>query len=360
MSHEEERSASQSLESGPEDIDPTDHASSTGGSQFASALRQQVAQSLQPVLSDFRRDAQRAIREELERAHQPPATSDKTTSLSGTDREEPPEPRKEHAGEGKLQGGPGRIVHSALDKSREALRGDGSALQSVVNKGVDALFSESVRSAVERQLDQGLRAMLQMLIDALPGDTVEVALRREADDTLHSVMEDTLHTLFEGPSRAEVQAHAEAAAMGLERAELSVAQQEAEQAFQALLDGILDSLQHHWEEVLRVLFPLMLEGLEGAVRSAAEQQVGESRREVEGTAASFEKNVRNKAEEGRRKMAEATERLRNRIQEAVPSASGSGNRNEMRTGRPPSGRPPSGRPPSGRPPSGRPPSALQR
>jgi ElaB/YqjD/DUF883 family membrane-anchored ribosome-binding protein len=242
---------------------------------------------------------------------------------------------------------------------------------------LDALFSDTVRQQVLQQAEAGLQDLLDATIEALPDTGAASGLAEELDRTrrkLRSLVRDMVDELFAGSTRAEVEQHVTAAAQQLTEGNSDAAKEEAELAGQTLLSGMLDVIEGHWAQILRIVLAVIVKMLQEAIAShvkdafaAIAAAPAEAAKEE---ASSLQDQVKEKAEELRQRLEEtrdtiqerveeAKERLQERVEGGISSAVQGGSRGHGGFGQPPSLRPPAGpgaRRPPGRAPAGRPPS----
>ncbi len=243
----------------------------------------------------------------------------------------------------------------------------------LVSTGLDALFSDAVRDRVEQAAAQGLRDLIESAQDALANSTAGVQLGHElvaAQRQLQSVLGESIDNLFTGQVRAEFERHIEQAAQHLIAGDSTAAKDQAEAAVQALLSDIVDTLQSHWSELLRLLLGIVSKALEEALaahmREAFASITSFAGHEMEEKANAVEEKLAEKLEDLREHLLEARDTIHERVDEAreqlqerVGEAGGSVNGGPQRGskfGQPPSRRPPRG--PSGQRGPGKPPRGL--
>jgi hypothetical protein len=223
----------------------------------------------------------------------------------------------------------------------------------------------------------GLQLMLDASIEALPDTGAGSGVAEELDRTRHRLRElvrDMIDGVFAESTREAFEHHMTDAARQLTEGNTDAAKAQAELAGQTLLSEMLDVLEDHWGQILRVLLAVIAKALQAAIASHVKEAfaavAAKPAEAVKEEAGSLQDQVKDRAEELRERLEEARdtmkerleeakERMQERVQGGVSSAVEGGERGKGGFGRPPSTRPPSGpggsRAP-GRAPSGRHPS----
>ncbi len=250
------------------------------------------------------------------------------------------------------------------------------AIPPLVDTAVDALFSNAVRDRIVQEAAEGLRDVLESARDALPDSETGQQLGQElvrAQRQLQPLLVESIENVFSGRVRADFQQHLEEAAEVLVQGDSEAAKQQAEEALQALLSEILNTLQGHWAQVLRLLLGIIAKGLEEALASHVKEAFASiaagPRKEVEEQVKPLEEKLASKIEDLRERLietqhtlherlAEAREQVQERLGEAGSPGTGGGQQRQSRLGHPPSRRPPPGPTPRvpGKAPRGLPPS----
>lgn len=265
-----------------------------------------------------------------------------------------------------------------LDTVKEVVAEAGQeATPMVAQVLLDALFSDTVRAQLLEQAEEGLQDLLDATIEALPGTESTPGLVNKLEKTrlqIRALLREMIEELFTGSTRAEFEQHMTDAARRLTDGDTDAAKDEAQLAGQTLLSNMLDVVQEHWGQILRVLLTVVAKALQEAVAShvkeafaavaaepgkAVKEEVGPLQGQVKEKADMLRERLEETRDTLQERLEEARDRLQERVSGGVSGAMHGGRSAPGQFGRPPSGRPPSGpggqRPP-GRAPGGRPPS----
>jgi uncharacterized membrane-anchored protein YjiN (DUF445 family) len=242
---------------------------------------------------------------------------------------------------------------------------------------LDALFSDTVREQLLQQAEDGLQELLDSTIEALPDTGAASGLTTELDRTrnqLQSMVREMIDSLFSESTRAEFEQHVKDATRRLTEGDSDGAKDEAELAGKTLLSDMLDVLQDHWGQILRILLTVIAKALQEAIASHIKDAFASiaagPAHEMQEEVGPLQEQVKERADELRERLAEtrdvmqerleeAKERLQERVAGGISGAVNGGGNGSRGFGRPPSTGPrsaPPGRPPGGRAPAGRPPS----
>ena len=351
------------------------------------ALRRQVAQAIQPVLADFRKQSVRAVREQVEQAQEadrgegteearpaaePGGEERPTPSLRGDRDSGQPDGvdgrTPLHDGAGLAQAVASDVVGQVPGFLEEAST---QWLRSRLEDGRDALCSTRVRDGVRRSVDHAVHPFLEAGLELVPGDAARRALQQESEQALDELIEDALGRFCSEQVLADLQRHGERAIHALVQGDIGAALQEVWRAVQALLRALLAAVQDEWQRLIHLLLNVLLKAAQEMIGTILKEGLAAlmpvSVEEIEEKAEAATETLQDRAAELKERLAERVGALQERVQEEVgqvkqrvadglKSAVEDGTRNSS-FGRPPTGRPPSLRPPSGRPPTGRPPSA---
>jgi hypothetical protein len=309
------------------------------------ALRREIEQAIEPILTDLREQSVRTVRQQVDEA-QP--------TERGAERSEPTA-RSETS---ELS----RPVLQFLDQAGTQW------VRARVEDGRDALCSESLRVDVRGSIERTFHPLLEAGLDLVPGEATRRELQQESKHALDELIEDALDRFCSEGILAELQQHAEAAIHAFVRFDVATMLREAWEAIRALLRAILAAAQDEWQRLLHLLLHVLLKATQEMIgtliKDGLATLVAVPVEEIEEKAESAKETVEEKSTELKERLEELRDRVKEevgkvkeRVAEGLQSAVKDGTPSE-KFGRPPTGRPPSVRPPSGRPPSGRPPSGL--
>lgn len=270
------------------------------------------------------------------------------------------------------------VVAEAGQEAKDVVAEAGQEATPVVAQVLlDAVFSDTVRAQLLEQAEAGLQDLLDATIEALPGTESTPGLVNKLERTrlqIRVLLREMIEELFTGSTRAEFEQHMTDAARRLTDGDTDAAKDEAQLAGQTLLSNMLDVVQAHWGQILRVLLMVIAKALQEAVAShvkeafaaiaaepgkAVEEEVGPLQDQVKEKAEMLRERLEETRDTLQERLEEAKERLQERVAGGVSGAVHGGRSARGQFGRPPSGRPPSGpggRRPPGRVPGGRPPS----
>jgi hypothetical protein len=266
---------------------------------------------------------------------------------------------------------------SALDTVQEVAKEAGQEGVPVLAESLlDSLFSDAVRTQVLQKGRDALQLLINSGLASMPESASYGQFRQDvhrAERQLHGMLEESINAIFSGSGRAEFQRHMEEAASKIPEGDTSEAKDQAGEALQALLSVILDVMQRHSMEALRILLGITARALEATfashVKDAFASITAKPAEELEEKIEPFQEKIAARAEELRerlmetrdtmqQRLAEAKEQIQGRLGTGMPGATHSSQR-ESKFGAPPSRRPPagpSGQRPPGKAPRGRPPS----
>lgn len=384
------------------------------GEQLGDAIRQQIAEALQPALDQFREQTVATVRHELDRALQLDGSqvSDGPRAAERDDRDLADRGSSEDEGRRQPTRSRERPTTDDADRRRDGDRAadespqdDGGAasrglqlltpllskpmvkiaialveqqgeewLRAQFKSIVEALFSESRREQVQRRVEDTLFSLLRASLEIVPDRGVRRELLEDAEETLGALIEDTFAKVFAGSAREDLERHGEKAIHALVHRDLPEALQEGTQALEAIIRGLVKVVEEHWEQVIQLFVQTITRVLQERIGSMLKESfaalTSAPKKEAQEKGDAVQEQVRQRGTELRDALAEAVEslqervaegasELQDRLKEGLESAAEDTLGGAKQPGRPPSGRPPSGRPPSGRPPSGRPPSAQR-
>jgi hypothetical protein len=357
------------------------------GLDLDQAIQQQVAQAVQPVLTEFQRQIVQTVRQELEQTLHPAPGAGRRPSgeqpaqqpreerpqravaepVQTTTPVEPPEKQR-------LLPGPSALLDTLSDVLEEQAE---QTIQALLAAGLDVLFSDSVYRTVQAQGEQAVQSVVQLCAEAIPDQPEQRRLCEHVEQTLRGVLLDSLDTIFSGSVRSNLQSHGERAVQAIARGDFEAAEREGKEGFESLIDGVLAVLQRYQEEVLRLVRRVILKAIQEVLGSTIKDSLRGilpiPSTDVEESTKKVSENLKEKGEELQEDLQGAVEELQYRVEqetgqlqqrvaEGLQSALKGGTQRQLGqlpSGRPPSGRPPSGQPPSGQPPSGQPPSAQR-
>ena len=164
------------------------------------------------------------------------------------------------------------LSESVVQTGREVLGQEG--LRPLLDVTLDGLFSESARRAIQKQAEEALRSLLETTTDAIPdsyrGGELESQLA-QTEQTARTALRESLDAIFNGSARAELQQHLEHALEEALNGTGDAARQQVEQALQSFLLQVVGVFQRHWEQLLRMLLPLITKALQQALAAKARE-----------------------------------------------------------------------------------------
>jgi hypothetical protein len=194
---------------------------------------------------------------------------------------------------------------------------------------LDRLFSESVRTSLQQQTEQKLRLGLQCGFEAIVGGSAGRELQQEVEQTLEPLLQEAFDALFAESARAEVQCYGEQVIQALLHGHFEAAGRHTEQVLQSSLHGTLTVLQHHAEQVeqlLIILFKVLLKSLQGALGSLLKENLGTiaTALSAEETGAASRERMAGATETRQRRMEKGKDDLQEHVTDGLTSVAKDG------------------------------------
>jgi hypothetical protein len=360
---------------------------SVAGPELGQALQEQIAQALQPTMAEFKEQMSAVVQHELDETLHRDSGRSQAGAQQASDRaqeEEPPSSDRgadQSADKGRSQasGSAGQrgiqdivptLGKPLLEALPEILEEQGEQwLRSRLDQGLDIVFSDDVRAAVQHDVERMLQAVIRIALVIVPERAGRDDLHAEAERLVETLTRDAVEAMFADDLREDLRKHGQQAIHALFHPDLKTVLHSALAAVQALLARLLDVLGQYWEQVLQLLLRVAVAMLQSrlssilkvafASRAMPRGQEAASER-GDSQASSSEKDsgrgetASTSDESGQRPRSRSANQSDRRVDEDAEPVGRSGDRGDRRPGRAPSGRTSSGRAPSARQTSGRP------
>lgn len=265
-------------------------------------------------------------------------------------------------------------------------------LTAVLEAGLRALFSRSMRGTAEREVERILREGVVHALEAAPNGAITSEVESQIEHVVQAALPEVLDDVFGGPIGAEIERHGQRAIEAIVRKDVGAAQGDTREALSEALEGTLQIVQRHKQDVLMAIVRVLttaseqlatekrkdsLQAAGDSARAVAEhsnpvkdtvdsegggnqhappprkgkQRPGETKARQPSTGDELRDQLRQASRTLRHQITEETAGLQDRLGEELKSKTKTG----QQSGRPPAaGRSSLGRPPSRSAPRGRP------
>jgi hypothetical protein len=283
---------------------------------FDQLLEQQIAQAIQPVLDEFRRQVAEVMEQQMaerptidtssegdgQESQQvpgsqqqdarpadqqptsqapPPQTEEQSPSAAAQQMQaEPPQQAEPAASDGQPakqpesqeQRAPQRQLVKAVRPALEVVEHQGERfLQSLLVAGTTALLAESTRVAAQQRAEQGLHGLLQKMFEGLPDQVSSQDLQAQTERTLQAILRESLDAVFAEGMRLTLQQQGGQAMKVSLDGDFGALLKKTEDTLKAIADALVAVLRRHWQPVLRLLLLIVLSALESSLEHSGKE-----------------------------------------------------------------------------------------
>ena len=246
----------------------------TSGTDFSQLLQQQIAEAIQPVLADFRREMTQTVEQQAPTARlQPTAEQAQTTVTQQIPAAASTATAATEATASQTSAQTQGLVQEALQPALKAVeRQSEELLNSVLASALTGLLTETTRIAIQQSAERGLHALMQKLFAATPDGAVNQEMQLKIERTLQMILRETLDVVFAEHLRTSLQQNGQAVIQSSFHGDFSSAVKNVGDIVKALGEALLTVLRREGPTVIRLALALAILALESSLARPHSQQ----------------------------------------------------------------------------------------
>lgn len=246
----------------------------TQGSDFNQLLQQQIAQAIQPVLDDFRRQMAQTVEQQAQTmstaGDQSVAEQAKSTATTAT---AAAQQIPAAATSGQPSGQPQSLVQEALQPALKTVeRQSEEWLSSLLVSGLTGLLTETTRVAIQQSAERGLHALMQKIFETTSNGVMNQEMQLKIEHTLQMILRETLDVVFAEHMRTTLQQDGQAVVHSSFHGDFSGAVKSIGDILKALSEALVTVLRRESSTVIRLALALALLALESSLARPQSQQ----------------------------------------------------------------------------------------
>jgi len=264
---------------------------------MSSALEQQIAQAIQPVLDEFRQNMMHVMEQESRAATD--TTGSSATAAQGSAGNEtqmaPPvpdaSPTPQAAVESSLQQPANQIAQQAASVPQQAeqvavrnvpaaQQAQGGVLHTVLQtmqrqgeqwllsvlvSGLTALLTESTHAAIQGRAEQGLHSLLQKAFQALPDGSSNQDIQAKTERLLQAILRESLDAVFTESMRTTLQQGTQLTLRESLNGDVGAALSKMQDMLKSMAEALFSVLRNRRQSVVRLLLALGLLALDSSL-----------------------------------------------------------------------------------------------